>query len=189
MNDATLVEQAKKGDITAVGDLYDQHQPHIYRYVWSRVRHSQTAEDLTGEIFTRMVKNLPRYKVTEMPFRAWLYRIAHNLVVDYYRGQDGRYPTPLPLDQVEHTREKMITTRDEASVAEVVDQKMTVELIEQALDHIDPAQREVVVLRFLTGLPLKEVAQSLNKSVAAVKSLQHRGLAALRIALQTGVQA
>ncbi len=184
MDDAVLVNQAKSGNITAVGQLYDQHQPHIYRYVWSRVRHNQTAEDLTGEIFTRMVKNIPRYEITEMPFRAWLYRIAHNLVVDYFRGQDGRLPDPVPIDQAEFMREElMITTED------VIDQKMTVERVEKALDYIDPAQREVVVLRFLAGLPLKEVAHSLNKSIPAVKSLQHRGLTALRVALQTGVSA
>ena len=183
MDDAVLVRQAKSGNVTAVGQLYDQHQPHIYRYVWSRVRHNQTAEDLTGEIFTRMVKNLPRYQVTEMPFRAWLYRIAHNLVVDYFRGQDGRLPEPIPIDQAEYMREEMNTTED------VIDQKMTVERVEKALDHIDPAQREVVVLRFLVGLPLREVAQSLDKSIPAVKSLQHRGLSALRVALQTGMSA
>ena len=70
----------------------------------------------------------------------------------------------------------------------LLQQKITVEYVEQALDQIDPEQREVVVMRFLVGLPLKEVALSLNKTVPAVKSLQHRGLAALRVALQVGVE-
>lgn len=177
MDDAKLVERAQQGNINAIGQLYDQHQPHIYRYIWSRVRHSQTAEDLTGEIFTRMVTNLPSYRITEMPFRAWLYRIARNLVVDYFRGQNGRYT--LPLDEAVEVTEEMIP------IDSMVEQKLTVETVERALDQIDPDQRDVIALRFLIGLPLKEVALSLNKSVPAVKSLQHRGLTALRAALPT----
>jgi RNA polymerase sigma-70 factor (ECF subfamily) len=177
MDDAKLVEQAQIGNINAIGQLYDQYQPHIYRFVWSRVRHSQTAEDLTGEIFTRMVTHLPTYQITEMPFRAWLYRIARNLIVDYFRGQNGR--STLPLD------EAMEVTEEMTSPDSLVEQKLTVEYVEQALDKIDPEQRDVIALRFLIGLPLKEVALSLNKSLPAVKSLQHRGLAALRVALHT----
>ena len=180
MDDAELVRRAQHGNRNAIGKLYDRHQPHIFRFVWSRVRHQQTAEDMTGEIFTRMVTSLASYQDTGIPFRAWLYRIARNLIVDHFRQHGERQP--LPLAAVEDMRE------ENESMDSLLQQKITVEYVEQALDQIDPEQREVVVMRFLIGLPLKEVALALNKSVPAVKSLQHRGLAALRVALQAGVE-
>jgi RNA polymerase sigma-70 factor (ECF subfamily) len=180
MDDAELVRLAQQGNSHAIGTLYDRHQPHIYRFVWSRVRHQQTAEDMTGEIFTRMVTNLSGYQITGIPFRAWLYRIARNLIVDHFRQHGERLP--LPLDAVENM------TEETDSMDSLLQHKITVEYVEQALDRIDPEQREVVVMRFLVGLPLKEVALTLDKTVPAVKSLQHRGLAALRMALQVEVE-
>jgi RNA polymerase sigma-70 factor (ECF subfamily) len=135
---------------------------------------------MTGEIFTRMVTNLDSYRDTGLPFRAWLYRIARNLITDHFRQHGKR--SSLPLDAAEHM------TESTEPMDTLVQQKITVEYVEQALDQIDPDQREVVILRFLVGLPLQEVASSLNKSVPAVKSLQHRGLAALRVALSAGVE-
>ena len=176
MDDAELVRRAQHGNSNAIGKLYDHHQPHIFRFVWSRVRHQQTAEDMTGEIFTRMVTHLPNYRDSGLPFRAWLYRIARNLIADYFRQHGGH--TPLPLDEAENVTENM------GDLDTLVQQTITMKSVEKALDHIDPEQREVVIMRFLVGLPLKEVALSLNKTVPAVKSLQHRGLKALRIACQ-----
>src|SRR5512139_408824 len=90
-SDAELVQLIHKSPSStpegreAIGILYDRHQARIFRYLWIRVSSSQQAEDLTGEVFTRMVAFLPRYQQREMPFLAWLYRIAHNLLVDQYR--------------------------------------------------------------------------------------------------------
>lgn len=176
LSDAELVTQAKNGDVTSVGTLYDQHQPHIYRYVRSRVGLDRTAEDLTGEVFARMLASLPNYRPTGTPFRAWLYRIAHNLIVDYYRKQNGRESVPLFF------AEGMSQTMNDPET--IVERRLDSERIKDALTKIDSNQREVVVLRFIVGLRLEEVAHSLDKSVGAVKSLQHRGLASLRVALK-----
>lgn len=94
-NDADLVKRAQGGDVDAVGELYDRHHESIFRYVQSRVYDRDLAEDLTGEIFTRMVTSLPGYRLRGIPFRAWLYRIARNLVVDHYRKESGRVSVPL----------------------------------------------------------------------------------------------
>jgi len=175
-SDADLVRRAKGGDMEAAGELYDRHNGHIFRYVWSRVGDTRSAEDLTGEVFTRMVASLPSYRATDVPFRAWLYRIAHNLVVDQHRKEGGR--VMVPLEQAEGLPEEA------NNPVSIVEQRFVVERLRRALTSLDPSQQQVVVLRFLVGLPLQEVALTLDRTVAAVKSLQYRGLLALRAALQ-----
>ena len=177
-SDVDLVRRAQGGNVEAVGELYDRHHTRIFRYLWSRVRDPHLAEDLTGEVFARMVRDLPGYRTRGIPFQAWLYRIAHNLAVDHQRMQ-GRHPL-VPLEDAETVR-----AEDQDPVAKV-ERQLTLERVEGALDTLDPNQREVVVLRFLVGLSLREVAAALDRSVASIKSLQHRGLVALRAALQEG---
>jgi RNA polymerase sigma-70 factor (ECF subfamily) len=164
--------------VEAVGELYDRHHTRIYRYLWSRVRDPHLAEDLTGEVFARMVRDLPGYRPRGIPFQAWLYRIAHNLAVDHQRRL-GRHPL-VPLDSAE-------TVRAEGQNPETkVERQLILERVEEALSALDSNQRDVVVLRFLVGLSLREAAAALDRSVASIKSLQHRGLVALRAALQEG---
>jgi RNA polymerase sigma-70 factor (ECF subfamily) len=176
MNDADLVTRAQAGDADAIGTLYDRHHRSIFQYISTRVREQKLAQDITGDVFTKMIMNLPNYQVTEVPFQAWLYRISYNLIVDHYRKGNGHML--LPLEQVEHTH------TDNHNLASIVEKQLTLECVQAALDQIDPVQRDVITLRFLAGLSLNEVAQILKKSVASVKSLQHRGLKALRIALE-----
>jgi RNA polymerase sigma-70 factor (ECF subfamily) len=171
-----LIKRAQNGDRAAVGALYDWHHTPIFRFVWSRIGSQQLAEDLTGEVFTKMVSHLSDYQIGSTPFRAWLYRIARNLITDEYRKQNGK--TAVPLQDAE----TMISVNP--SPTALAEQSMTLEKVQKALTTIDPNQREVVELRFLAGLSLQEVADTLGYSVAAVKSHQHRGLKALRAALQ-----
>lgn len=172
-----LVQQAQGGNLTALGTLYDQHYQPIFRFIWSRVKDQATAEDLTGELFVRMVYSLPDYRADGTPFRAWLYRIARNLVTDHHRKY-GRHEA-LDLTQT------AVTSVSEEDPMQLIDMKLTAESVQQALARIDPAQREVVELRFLAGLSLQEVADTLDKTVAAVKALQHRGLSTLRLLLRS----
>lgn len=160
----------------AVGELYDRHHESIFRYVRSRVHDQGLAEDLTGEVFTRMVAGLPGYRLRGNPFRAWLYRIARNLVVDQYRKEGGRMSVPLYYAEG--------IGGVEGNPDAIIEHKLTLQQVRHALAELDLSQQEVVVLRFLLGLSLREVAQTLGKTVAAVKSLQHRGLKALRGALE-----
>jgi len=175
-NDTDLVVQAQGGDVDAVGQLYDRYHERIFRYVWSRTSDRQLAEDLTGETFARMVSHLHRYRPQGVPFAAWLYRIARNLIVDHHRREAGRISVPLA-----HAEGRNEETDD---MAAMVERNLSVERVRQALAGLDLTQREVIELRFLARMSLQEVAQVLGRSVAAVKSLQHRGLAALRLALQ-----
>lgn len=170
-----LVVRAQKGDVEAVGLLFDEHQAAIFRYLWARLADRHTAEDLTGEVFVRMVTALPGYQVTSVPFRAWLYRIARNLLVDHYRRTGPRAPLPL---QAAHDQ-----SAPESDPIQLAEQRLSLAQLQRALAGLDEAQRDVVALRFLSGLSLAETAAALDRTEAAVKALQHRGLAALRQAL------
>ncbi len=173
--DNALVKRAQAGETAVIGELYDRHQDRIYRYIWSRVGNQQLAEDLTGDVFERMVANLPSYQIGKTPFHAWLYQIARNLIVDTYRKEEHRQTEPLETAAAQPDGSVMVQT--------AVEQKWAVEQVHHALEVIDPIQREVIILRFMVGMSIQEVALTLEKTVGAVKTLQHRGLKALRVAL------
>lgn len=182
ISDNELVKRAQikpLGDASgaeAIGELYDRYNEQVFRYVWARVYDRNAAEDLAGEVFARMVANLPKYRPTSTPFLAWLYRIAHNLVVDHYRKEENK--RELQLDQVSQL---LVDTNNPA---ETTEDKMFFNQVKIALLELNPTRQEVIVLRFLMGMSLQEVAATLGKSVGAVKVAQHRGLKELREILQ-----
>jgi len=182
VSDDELVKRAQikpLGDASgaeAIGELYDRYNEQVFRYVWARIYDRNSAEDLTGEVFVRMVANIPKYRPTSTPFLAWLYRIAHNLVIDYYRKEENK--RELHLDQVDQL---LVDTNNPADATE---DKMFYNRLKNALSEINPTWQEVITLRFLMGMSLQEVAMTLGKSVGAVKVAQHRGLKELREVLQ-----
>ena len=171
-----LVQRAQKGDLSAIREIYLEHHNQVYRFIWSRVHDPTQADDLTGEVFLRMVASLPKYQDRALPFRAWLYRIARNLVIDNYRWNQNREYVPL-----ESVAEDLVGGESPEKITELA---LAFERVQQALENLAPDQREVVELRFLAGLSLKEVALAVDKTVSAVKSLQHRGLSSLRTNLE-----
>ncbi len=176
-SDAELVVRAQRGEVNAMGRLYDRHRESIFRYLWLRLDDRPLAEDLTGDVFMRMLDALPHYRAYGVPFRAWLYRIAHNLAIDYFRKMN--HQRTVPIEVVDEQR-----AGDDPSAA--IEQALLTEQVQVVLTQLEATQREVVTLRFLLGLSLQETAQALDKSEAAIKALQHRGLSALRRALQPG---
>jgi RNA polymerase sigma-70 factor, ECF subfamily len=158
----------------AAEELYREHHEHIFRFIWSRVYDAQQAEDMTGEVFTRMVANLSGYRDRSLPFRAWLYRIARNLIIDHHRKEISADALAQSIDQ----------STAELSIEEQAETTLTLKQVQRALQNIDPEQREVVELRFLGELSLEEVSLVMNKSIPAVKALQHRGLASMRTHLK-----
>jgi RNA polymerase sigma-70 factor (ECF subfamily) len=170
-----LIALAQRGNEEAIGALYDAHCQAVFRYFKARSGDQQTAEDLTGEVFRRMLTGLPQYRALDLPFRAWLFRIAHNLLVDHYRRESGH--AQVPLQEAENV------SADEIDPASVVEQKLTMEHAHRALSDLEPPQRDVLALRFLSGLSLKETAFAMGRTEDAIKALQRRGLAALRLSL------
>jgi RNA polymerase sigma-70 factor, ECF subfamily len=172
-----LIALAQRGNEEAIGALYDAHCQAVFRYFKARLGHQQTAEDLTGEVFRRMLTGLPQYRALDLPFRAWLFRIAHNLLVDHYRSESGH--ATVPLAEAENA------STDEIDPASFVEQKLTMQDAYQALSDLESSQHDVLALRFLSGLSLKETAFAMGRTEDAIKALQRRGLAALRLSLAT----
>jgi len=149
--------------------LYRRYADRIYRYVYSRVKDASAAEDLTAEVFLRALESLPHYQPTGAPFRAWLYRIAHARTVDYWRRQQRRQEQPLEESLPAHgpQPEEVVSLQTEW------DRALT--LLSQLTDD----QQQVIILRFVEGLELAEIAAMMEKTVGAVKALQYRALASL----------
>ena len=170
INEIRLIELAKEGDPAAFEVLYDRYQPAIYRYIYYRVHDDDTAEDLTADVFVRLVEKIDRFKYEGRPLLAWLYTIARNLVTDHHR-RAGR-SLPLSLE------EQLIGTL--ADPAETVEHKLRQARLVAAIDSLTEDQRQVILLKFVEGLDNRTMAQTLGKTVGAVKALQHRALASLR---------
>jgi RNA polymerase sigma-70 factor (ECF subfamily) len=183
ITDYELIKRAKNkqgnpaSGAEAIGELYYLYQEAVFRYICSRVSNPQLAEDLTGEVFTRMVINLPKYHYTGAPFLAWLYRIARNLVIDNHRSHNAR--NHLPIDQVENL------STSEMGPALVVENQIFIEQIRSAIQELKPYKREVLILRFLVGLSLNEVASILDKTISSIKVTQHRALKEVRTILDS----
>jgi len=166
-----LVEQAKNLDRDALSELCVHLYPRIYRYVFYRVNNREDAEDLTSEVFVRMVKFLNTQKGS---FHAWLYRIAANLVIDYYRRRARRKEISLGDE-----REEFLPSMEDHA-----EKTLLLEELRRALSELTEEQKQVITLKFMEGYDNSEIAEILSKSIGAVKALQFRGLAALRESLK-----
>ncbi len=163
----SLVAAARSLDPQALAELCEHFYPKIYRYILPRVASREDAEDLAGEVFVRVMKSLPRQKGF---FPAWLYRIARNLVTDYYRRRGVRQETVVTE---EHASSEPDPT-DGTERAEVQD------LLERTVRRLTPEQQEVIRLKFVEGYDTSEIASIQGKSVGAVRAIQFRALKALR---------
>ncbi|MDX1663327.1 MAG: sigma-70 family RNA polymerase sigma factor [Candidatus Promineifilaceae bacterium] len=166
-----LVERAMSGDAEAFGRLYERYLDPLYRYIYFRVGNQLTAEDLTEEVFVRAWEALPDYQLPENgSISPWLYRIAHNLVVDEYRHR-SRYDAVEPLLQVEP---------GPPSVEEQAGLLRSTERLAEAVSRLEPLEQNVIILRFVEGLSHREVGAIVDRSEGACRVIQHRALAALR---------
>jgi RNA polymerase sigma-70 factor, ECF subfamily len=172
-----LIARAVQGDADAFGDLYERYLALIYRYVFYRVNDVAEAEDLTEQVFLKAWEALDHFRVRDVPFSAWLYRIAHNVVVDRHRT----HKATLPLDG-------QLILQDVASGPEDrLDWRETIESLAHALSQLSPIHQQVLTLRFISGFSHAETAQVLERSEEAVRVLQHRALGALRELLAKSV--
>lgn len=172
-----LIERACAGDRFAIGALYDLHVDRIYRFILFRVNGNHSdAEDITADVFIRMVEYLPRYEWKGVAFQAWLFRIATNQVVSHYRKPGNRAGTPI---------DDMEVADPHAGPDALVDHRLTLKDVYEAAKKLPEAQRRVIELRFGSDLSVRETAQILNKSENNVKVLQHKALERLKKLLRT----
>jgi RNA polymerase sigma-70 factor (ECF subfamily) len=169
-----LIQRAQAGDPAAgeaaLSDLYERYRVSVYRYLYYRVGDEQAAEDLTSEVFLRMLHALPGYRPQSVTFKAWLFQIARNLAIDHYRK--------MGKDRMAELEEGLMD--DSAPVEASVEQGLTHQMLRRALGKLSEEQRDVLILRFVTGMPIAEAARTLHKSEDAVKGLQRRALQALK---------
>jgi RNA polymerase sigma-70 factor (ECF subfamily) len=173
-DEVSLIQKAKF-DPGAFGELYERHIKKIYTYVYYRVGNHADAEDLTSKVFQKAFMHLPGYESQGLPFSAWLYRIAHNMVANWYRDQSRRKTVGLDEAMGHSTEEEPGSAAERAS-----DREMLLKIIRQ----LSPDKQQVLILKFAEGYSNTEIGAILGKSEGAVKSLYHRTLLQLKDAAE-----
>ena len=175
-DEENLVRRAKEKDQKAFTELYEAYFDKIYRYIAIKIGDKMEAEDMTQQVFLKALESISSFKWKGVPFSAWLYRIAHNQVVDYYRKQKKR-PDTL-------TDEALVVS--DSNPQQMAERSLDIEQVMSATKQLTESQREVISLRFTGGLSTAEVSKIMGKSQGAIKALQHSAIVALRKALLVG---
>jgi RNA polymerase sigma-70 factor (ECF subfamily) len=180
-DETTLVEQART-DGTAFGELYQRYARAIYNYVYYRTGNHHDAEDLTARTFQQALAHINNYQDRGLPFSAWLYRIAHNLVANWHRDQSRR--AVISIEELSATGSQSLASeplRDGMQPLEALaeDREQRDRLL-AAIRRLPPERQQLLILKFVERLSNAEVAAIMGRTEGAVKSLYHRTLLALR---------
>jgi RNA polymerase sigma-70 factor (ECF subfamily) len=167
-----LVERARQGDADAFGAIYDRFQPEIVRYLRHRVGDMDHAEDLCQQVFLKAWQAIPRYQQRGAPFQAWLYRMAHNQMVDHFRRQ--RPTTDLEGVEVPEPAEAEARVEHAELMAH----------LQSAMERLSEDHRQVLVLRFLMEKSAAEIGAIMDRKEVTVRGLQLRALRALRTQIE-----
>ena len=167
--EACLVDQAKAGDSEAFAKLYDAYVERVSRYIYFRVSEDSDMEDLVSQVFLKAWENLDRYKIGGSPFIAWLYTIARNLVIDHYRTKKDT----LSLE------EALTLPSDLELPDELAQTHFDLEAMRDALQVLSKDQQQVLILKYIAGLPNESIARVMNKQEGTIRGLQMRGLQTL----------
>lgn len=166
-NETTLITLSQAGNREMFSQLYETYLQRIYRYIYCRVADNMLAEDITSQVFLKAWEKLDGYEPGQSPFVAWLYSIARNTVIDYYRTKKAA----VSLDDVDHLK---ISYADDAD--KKLDLQSQSDELHEALRALTVQQQKVLVLRFIEGFNTAEIAQQLGKQQGAIRALQMRGL-------------
>ena len=170
-DERALIEKAKR-DSAAFGDLYERYVGKIYSYVYYRTGNEHDAEDLTARVFIRALKRLPSYTDRGLPFSAWLYRIAHNLVANWHRDQSRRKIVPL---------DDFIVSGLQAEAPEyAAESREAQDFLLETIRHLPAERQQLLILKFVDRLSNTEIGAVMERSEGAIKSLYHRTLLNLR---------
>jgi len=169
-----LVDKAINSDGDAFGRLYDMHIDRVYRHIYYRVGNTADTEDLAQQVFVKAWKAIRRYKKTASPFLAWLIKISHNLVVDFYRSKKSE--AYIDFD--------VVSTKPETDPAHLVEVQFSQQEIRRAINKLHGDQQQVILMRFIEDFLYAEIAAALGKSEGAIRVILHRGLAKLKTIME-----
>lgn len=167
-NEEDLIRAAQSGNNEAFGYLYDRHIRVIYDFVYYRTRHKETAEDLTSQTFFKALRSIQSVDPSK-PFISWLYKIAHNTVLDHYRTRKFTED----IDEV-------FDLSDGTDVVQSLDTVRETEKVQKYLASLSPVERDVVILRVWQEMPYKEIAAMIGKTEASCKMIYSRSIKKLR---------
>jgi RNA polymerase sigma-70 factor (ECF subfamily) len=171
-NEADVLLLASQGDRDAFGQLYERYLERIFNYVYYRTGNTHDAEDLTARVFQRAMKHIHNYTDRGVPFSAWLYRIAHNLVANWHRDRSRRQEIPindLPVLPAKGDQPETTLVRTEQQDA-----------LLRLIRKLPPERQHLLILKFVENLSNAEIGQIMGRSEGAIKSLYHRTLLSLR---------
>ncbi len=170
-DEESLIQKAKNGESEAFGQLYDSYVSRIYRFIFIRVSSKHDAEDLTSQVFSQAWENIEKYEIRGYPFSSWIYRIASNAVIDYYRT----FKNNVSVDQVSEETFAIESTSEKS-----LDTELSVEEVKKAMQLLESDQQNVLIMKFVNGLSNKEIAEALQKTEGAIRVIQHRALKQLK---------
>lgn len=168
------IEQAQSGDAASFGRLYDHYMPPIYRFIALKVGTRQEAEDLAHEVFMSAWQKLGAYQAQGFPFSSWLYKIARNRVIDYYRTKKVH----MSIDDEVLLDDDIFGVKP--GFDEALDLGLDIAAIKTAMQQLTSEQREVIQLRFLDELSPAEIAKAMDKREGTIRIIQHRAIAKLK---------
>lgn len=164
-----LLERCRHGDSEAFGEIYDAYARPLYAFIYYKVHHRQTAEDLLGQVWLKAVENLDRFNEKRGRISSWLYRIARNQVIDHYR----RHVPGADIEDV-------WGLADPASAETDADTRLKVDMVREHLTRLKPTEREIVIMRVWQELSYAEIAEIVGKSQGNCKVIYSRAVAKLR---------
>lgn len=166
-----LIREAKRGNPESFAKLYDHYLAPIYRFIYLKVNQREAVEDLTHEVFLNAWQNMGNYRLQGFPLSSWLYQIARNRIIDYYRTRKNH----VRLENIDPD-----TVGVHNQIEPALDQELGLEKILAAVRHLNHDQQDVLLMRFVEDLSHQEIAQTLEKSEGAVRLIQHRALNELK---------
>lgn len=179
ISDESAVKKASSGDKDAFGVLYNRYVTRIYNYIYYRTGNQLDAEDLTARVFMRAMRHIPNYQDRGVPFSAWLYRIAHNLVANWHRDNGRRHE--ISLDEIYHFKNDF--PQPESILMKVEEQDALLKIIRE----LPTDRQQLLILKFVEHFSNAEIGQIMGRTEGAIKSLYHRTLLSLRdLYLQNG---
>ena len=164
----------QSSDVQALADLYEQYFDRVVRYFFARIGNRDTSEDLAAEVFVRAVESFDSFQDRGTPVGAWLFRIAHNLVIDYYRRSGRRQAVPI---------DDAIQIPGHSDPPTEVEHSMAIDTVNKAMAQLNEAQRQVIALRFMGELSAMEAGSIMGRTPGAIRELQRTALKALRSTL------